>query len=429
MKKILIVGLLMTGCAGPSAEPEAITDAQRYRAEPRPHQAKPVEPSPGSLTLDQALALAERVHPDLSAAKARVDAAEGRAHQAGLLPNPTLVARMESAPFSGGTTSQAEYVAGINQRLPVGGRLGAARDSERLEAERLRREFDLRLFDVRAQVRGAFATALFASEVSKAQTELLELSRRAVTVAQARRAAGDATADEVARSEVEEARASLEAGKARGLRELALVRLSAALGDPALRTDSIEGSLEAVLEIPSLESVLVSLDAGPFEAIARADVESARARVDLAKAERIPDVSLDLFYRRLEQSKANTFDVGIVVPLPVFDRNQGRIRAAEAEQREAEARARSNRGDAIRRVREAHVKLSEAVNRTKLVKDQILPKAGTVLKVAEARYAAGELNLTEVLLMRRDGAAARLAYLEALRETMEAWAELKAFIR
>jgi outer membrane protein, heavy metal efflux system len=428
VKKILVV-LILSGCAGPEPEPYPLDEAARYRMEPASRPKPPQDAPVAGITLVRALAIAERSHPDLLMSAARVEASEGRITQAGAFPNPALVARMESAPFRGATTGDAEYLAGISQRLPVGGRLGAAGEAERLESERLRHEHALRVNEVQTRVRSSFATALFSTEVARLQARLLEHARRAVTVARARREAGDATADEVARAEMEEARARLEEDKAHGLQDLALVALATSLGDPAMRITSVEGTLESSLEIPALEAVLASLDGGPHAALARADIEAAKARIDQAKAERIPDITLDLIYRRLEVSKTNAFDVGVVVPLPILDRNGGRIRAAEAERREAEARARSTRGDAVRRVREAHVKLSEAVHHTTLAKEEILPKAETVLKVAEARYAAGDLSLADVLQVRRDFAAARLAYLDGLREVMEAWSELKAFLR
>lgn len=427
MKRILIVCSLVAGCASP--RPEPISEAERYRSAPAVREAKPKESAPQAMTLDQALSFAERVHPDLAISRARIDAAEGRADQAGAYPNPALIARMESAPFQGRTAGESEYLAGVSQRLPLGGRLGAAREADQREGQRLLREHDVRLLEIRSRVHGAYATALFATEVARLQAEILDFSRRAVTIVKARREAGDATADELARAEMEEARASLEEDKSHGLRDLAFVGLAAALGDPSLRIESLEGRPEAALEIPTLEQVLASLDSGPHEALARSTVEAARARVDLAKVERIPDVTLDLFYRRLQQSGTDAFDVGLTIPLPVFDRNQGRIRAAEAERREAEGQARTTRGEAVRRVREAHVKLSEAVKHSRLAKEGILPKAETVLRMAEARHSAGELSLADTLVVRRDHAAARLAYLDGLREVMEAWGELRVFLR
>ncbi len=430
MKKLSIAALVLAGCAGARPEPALPADAERDRSAPAVASRPPAPDAPlESLTLARALELAERLHPDLARARARVEAAEGRALQAGLLPNPSLVGRLESAPFEGSTTGEAEYLAGLSQRLPLGGRLGAAREVERREAERLRRDQEIRSLEIRSQVQGAFATSLFAAEVAKLQGETLELSRRAVDVVKARRAGGDATADELARAEMAEAWARLEEDKAHGLRELAFVGLAAALGAPELKVGAVEGPLETALELPTLASILAALDGGPHAALARSDVEAAQARLELARIERVPDVTLELFYRRLAHSETDAFDVGVVVPLPLFDRQAGSIREAKAGKRDAEARARATRGEAVRRIREAHVKLSEALTHSRLVREEIVPRAGTVLRAAEARHAAGDLSLADLLPIRRDYAAMRLTYLEALREVMEAWGELRLFLR
>ena len=83
------------------------------RRKPRPFHAS------------QALEFAERVHPDLAAAQAQVESAEGRALQAGLFPNPELVSRIEAAPVTGRIASRAEYVVGISQPAPLGQRLSS----------------------------------------------------------------------------------------------------------------------------------------------------------------------------------------------------------------------------------------------------------------------------------------------------------------
>ena len=422
MKKLFL--LVLAGCSSAPAE-TLPDDAERYRPAP---VVKTPEPPIERLDLPRALGLADRLHPELAQARARIEAAEGRARQAGLLPNPNLIGRVESAPFEGRTAGDAEYLAGVSQRFPVGGRLGAAREVEDRETERLRKEHELRRFEIRSRVQGAFATALFAAEVARVQADTLELARRAVAVARARRQAGDLAADDLARVEMEEARARLDEDKARGLRELAFVALAASIGEPGLKVSAVDGALESTLELPALESVLAALDQGPQAALARSDVEAARARIELARADRIPDVTLDLLYRRIGASDTDAFDVGLTVPLPLFDRQQGRLSEAKAGVREAEERGRAVRGDAVRQVREAHVKLSEALHHARLVKEEILPRAETVLRTAEARHAAGDLSLADILPIRRDYAAVRLAHLEALREVMEAWGSLKLFL-
>jgi cobalt-zinc-cadmium efflux system outer membrane protein len=140
-------------------------------------------------------------------------------------------------------------------------------------------------------------------------------------------------------------------------------------------------------------------------------------------------VKVEALYHRLEATRENTFDIGLSIPLPLFNRNQGRVREARAEAEAAEARLRSTRLDLHARLREAHAILTSSLATTRALQAEILPRADTVLKAAEARHAAGDMGLSEVLPIRRDWAAAQLAYLESLRDAMQAWVEVAALMR
>ena len=80
------------------------------------------------------------------------------------------------------------------------------------------------------------------------------------------------------------------------------------------------------------------LQTAPYLA-AQAEREAAAYRVEVAKRQAIPDVTVSLGVRRIEADKANAMLVGVSVPLPLFDRNCGNISAALAEKQGAEARA------------------------------------------------------------------------------------------
>jgi cobalt-zinc-cadmium efflux system outer membrane protein len=137
---------------------------------------------------------------------------------------------------------------------------------------------------------------------------------------------------------------------------------------------------------------------------------------------------VELLYHRLEASSANTFDVGLSVPLPLFNRNQGKLREARAEVAAAEARSRMTQNELTTRLRESYLQLTGALASSRTLKTEILGKADTVLKTAEARYAAGDISLTEILPVRRDWAAVQLSYLESLRDVMQAWAGLQPYL-
>lgn len=381
------------------------------------------------LTLEQALQMAERRQPELAEARALIEAAAGRAEQAGKFPNPDGIVKIEQAPFKGQTLNEAQYLAGIAQPVPLGGRLSKAREAETLERDRRTSELEVRRRELHRRVHSAFATALYQEQAFQSQTKIAESTEKAVTMAKARADAGDALPEDVARAEMELARAKVELRRTASLREQALFALLATIGDPSLSVRSLAGELDAAFEIPTLESLAADLSSNPTAVAADAAVRVGSARVDLAKAQRIPDVKVEVLYRRLQAEKENTFDVGLSIPLPLFDRNQGRLREARAELQAAEARSLATRNELSLRLREAHSQLTSALATSRALQTEILPRADTVLKAAEARYAAGDASLNDLLPVRRDWAAVRLSYLESLRDAMQAWAEVAGYLK
>jgi len=388
-------------------------------------EAKPTVKHVESLSLDQALEMAESLQPELAEARAMVEAAEGRARQAGAFPNPEAILGALQLPLDANASNQREYVAGVGQTLPLSGRLSKARQAELLDREVRARGLEVKRRDIRKRVHSAFATALYQEKAYQAQSEIQRNAGKAVATTQARVGAGDALREDVARVEMELARAKVESKRAESLRDQALVALTSAMGDATLSVKSLAGTLDATFEIPTLESLAANLSAQPESVLADADIRARTARVELAKAERIPDVKVELLYHRLEASQENTLDVGLSIPLPLFNRNQGRLREARAEAAAAEARSRMTQNELATRLRESHLQLTTALANSGTLKTEILSRAETVLKGAEARYAAGDISLAEILPVRRDWAAVQLSYLESLRDVMQAWAEIK----
>ena len=377
------------------------------------------------LTLDQAIRIALTNHPHLTEADANIEAARARASAAGKLPNPEAVARMESAPLSSGTTSQAEYVAGVSQTIPLGRRLSAARQVEEAVANLREKELEASALNLRKAVRSGFATALYASEVLKVQTNLGSNLRELLRITKARVEQGDAPALDLARLETEEAEQRLQIKAAAYLHHEALDALATALGDFRMPIHSLAGNLEESLELAEIRASGTVLDAHPGVAAMESEAAAQRARVRLAKAERIPDVNLDLFYRRLQGTRENAFDVGVRVPIPLFGRTRSRVREAESELRAAEARLESTRNEIGHQLHARELALERAVETVAVLKAEVLPKMHAILRGAEARYRAGDISLSELMVIRREATTNQMKYLESLRSVMEAWAALK----
>ncbi|MCI0747582.1 MAG: TolC family protein [Verrucomicrobia subdivision 3 bacterium] len=406
MKRILVLSIGLAGALA-SAEPALTNDA---------------------LTLDQAIALAERLHPELAEGEALLRAAQGRADQAGRLPNPRIIARTESVPTSGGATREAEYLAGFSQSFQFGGRLSKARSAERLAGETRLQELEMRRRDIRKRVHAAFATALYQEKAFLTLSNISRTFEQSATVIKARVDAGDALPEDLARIELELIRSKIERDRGSSMRQTALTQLAAAIGDPKTLITRLDGNLDVTFEIPTLESTAADLAEHPAALRAEADNKARAARLELAKAQRIPEVTFEALYRRLEGERRNTFDVGVSIPLPLFDRNVGNVREARAESAAAEARYRATQNELRSRAEESHLRLTAALGRRRALRDDVLPRARTVLETAELRYSAGDIRVSELLGVRRAWASLELDYLESLRDVAQAWADVQSLM-
>jgi oligopeptide/dipeptide ABC transporter ATP-binding protein len=246
-------------------------------------------------------------------------------------------------------------VAGFGQTIPLGNRLARAREAELLEREVRLRGLESVHRQLRKRVHGSFATALYQESAFEAQGRITAGLASMVAVTKARLDAGDVIPQDLARSEMVLARAEVELRSSESLRKQGLIALAAAVGDPDLEVRSVEGSLEVAFEVPTLDSLAANLSTQPELQAAEAGVRASGARIALAKAERIPDVKVEALYHRLEVSGQNTFDLGISIPMPLFNRNQGRLREARSETLAAEARVRNTLGQLSPAVYLGHV--------------------------------------------------------------------------
>jgi outer membrane protein, heavy metal efflux system len=378
----------------------------------------------GDLTLNQAIEMALNYRPELAKARAKIEAAAGRMDEAGRLPNPQVIARMESAPLGGGTTRQAEYLAGITQPIPLGGRRAAARTYERAERAWFEREHELLHWSIVREVRNAFATALYSLEALSAQSQLAHAAEELLRITRFLIQEGEAPQSDLVRMEAEMWREDLELARATALKEQAFAGLAAAVGKPGLNLTGLDGSLPDLLNIESQQGKIIRAEDHPQTLLSEAAIQSERARLALVRAERIPDLNLDLLYRRIESSREDAFDAGFTIAVPLFSRGRGRVQEAESLVKAAEAGFLQARNELTESVAGKKLQLSNAIAMVRLLENEILPRLEQSAQIDQARYAEGDIRLAELLLGRRELALARLSYLNQLRAAIDASAAL-----
>ena len=360
------------------------------------------------VTLGQALDKSLQASPRIVRAQAQLRAAEARAIQARLRPNPELELELENFAGTGpyDVFRQTETTLAVSQEFELGGERRARRGVAAAELSfaqlSLRKaEVDL-AFDVaaaHAELRAAEERAVLArSNITRAE----ELSRVAGLLVDAGR---DPPLRKL-RADALLAEARAEALRTFGQLLTARRRLGLliATDDPEL---SASGS-----DVPptgSLPPEAASLD----ERLAAAERDTSTARIALARAEGMPNITASGGVRRFEETGDHALVMGVSVPLPFKRSVRSGVPIATAERDAAEAAVLQARLDTAFTRREAENLLAAADERVAALSGAGLREATEALRVAELGYRAGKFPLLELIEAQEALNRARLAVIDA----------------
>jgi cobalt-zinc-cadmium efflux system outer membrane protein len=375
------------------------------------------------LTLEQAVAKALAANPGLRAAALDVAIADGLRRQAGLLPNPEIsYVREGSQPGFRTQTVQ------VNQLIELGGKRAARvrlADGERsLAAGKLR----VARSDLRADVTTAFFDALGAQErVRLAQTSL-EVAEKAATAAAKRVSAGRVSPVEQDRADVARAAARVELAQAESDLSIAQHVLAAWWGETTPAAGALAMPELDLASPPPLFELEQRLDASPQMRRARLQVEREEAQVSLDRSQRMPDLTLIVGNKKDDSIGRSQTVLGVSVPLPLFNRNQGTLQASLVRADKARAELDAERVRLHQGLATAYQRAQLSREQVRNMRDDILPAAQRVFDSAVTGFEAGKFGFLDVIDAQRTLLQIRSQYIEALYDRYRAVAELSRYV-
>ncbi len=384
----------------------------------------------GVINLHQALVLALMHNPDLKAFSWAVRAGEAKTLQAGLRPNPELETEIEEFGGSGALSGfrAIETVIQLSTPIELGGMRGKQRQVAVLETELAGWDYEAARLDVLTQVNRAFIDVLAAQEVVTLNEELVRLAEQVFNTAKAQVEAGKVSPVQQMRTQVElvNSRIALEASK-RGLEGAHFV-LAATWGSTSPAFEKVEGQLEMATPIPTVEQFADRVTQNPNIVRWAAEIAHRSAAIQLERSRRVPDLSIDGGMKHLSKSGDVTFILGLSLPLPLFDRNQGAIREAEynlakafEEQKSAEVTVRTA-------LATAYSALSAVAATVSSLKNEVLPSAQGTFDAVTEGYRIGKFDFLEMLDAQRTLFDVKGSYIDALARYHKAVADVERLI-
>lgn len=378
--------------------------------------------SPG-LSLAEAIGMALQHSPELRAAQYELQASDGGVVQAGARPNPELQTLLEDTRAQTRTTTVQ-----ISQPIELGGKRAARVSAAQLLQAQVAIDLQARRAQVRADVTEAFFAMAIAQERVRLAQASSDLAMRASQAVAKRVQAGKVSPVEETRAKVAQAAVAVELLQAQSEMRVAQQRLGSLLGKPSSTLTAInwQASVDAAAAItPAFLSRQASrLTEAPLLRQARLEVDRRRALTDLEEARRIPDVTVTLGTKRSQELGRNQAVVGLALPLPVWDTNQGNVLQALRLQDKAQAdlvatqmRVDSQWSQLSERFQAAHAEVQA-------LQQDVLPGAQSAWQAAVTGFELGKFSFLETLDAQRTLFQARAQYLRALGEKHRAAADI-----
>ena len=400
--------------------------------------AQSLQPGP-PLTLQQLEEMALANNPTVQQAQAGVDAARGRARQAGAWPNPVLgYFGEEMSP--GATTRWGEHGGFAEQTILLGGKLRLSREVFEREVAQADALQEMQRLRVLSSVRTLFYDVLTTERRVDVLDRLTQLVAEAVGVSRQLFNVGAADRPDVLESEIEARRTQLELTAAKNELNTTRLQLAALAGDLSIASRPFTGSIDQA--IPELErdaTVRALVERSPQVRVVRESAERARAVVARARRETFPDVFVrgGLAYNRelLEITAGGRPEaVGweglaeIGVSIPLFNRNRGGIAAARADEVRAEGERRRLELDLQARGGMVFDDYLTALRRVEVYRDEIVPMAEEAYRLYLARYREMAAAYPQVLIAQRTLFEMTTEYFENLEDAWRAALRLQGFL-
>lgn len=382
-----------------------------------------VDTSNAPLTLEQAISMALATSPELRSAAQSVAIAEGARVQAGLFPNPEISLLREGMSSTSGRTDTYQ----LSQALELGGKRGARiklADQDRILALG---DVTVGKADLRADVIAAFLEAITAQEHVTLAKESLSLAGKATSAASRRVAAGKISPLEKTRSSVVEAGARLELSQALADATLAKRRLAALWGSTEPEKRPLQTPDIDLAAIPPLAELQSRLDTSPQMQRAKIQIARQESQVNLAKADRIPDLTVTLGQKKDRMTNVSQTVVGLAIPLPLFNRNQGNLLSALRSVDKARTDAEVEYLRASQAIADAHQRASVAQEQIDSMRKEILPAAQSAFDAAVTGFELGKFGFIDVLDAQRTLFQSRAQYLSALSARYRSLADLQRY--
>ncbi len=376
------------------------------------------------LTLQEALNLAINANPEIAVALREREAIKGMRIQAAVRPNPSVSTSIQDTR----STNRQTYLQ-LNQEIELGSKREARIEAADSFYSKANAELENKKTEIHANVITAFYEILVAQERLSLAKSSLGVANLALNAASKRVKAGKGSPVEETKSKIAESTAKIELSQAGAQLTNSRKRLAALWGNASPAFESAEGQVTYIPETVALTELSAMLENAPAIKLAKIEIDTRGAVTKIERSKGTPNITISAgVVNNQELDGRNQALLGLSIPIPLFDRNQGNLQEAVSRQYKAQDELAALKNQLEANLSGQYERLSAARQAAESLKTEILPGAQSAFDAANKGFSAGKFNFLDVLDAQRTLVQAKSQYIQALSEAHQAVAEIERIL-
>ncbi len=328
--------------------------------------------------------------------------------------------------------AEYDFATGFKQRFPITGRLKKAKAVARVDVAMALAEVRNQERLLAGEVLGFSRELLVTQEKLKANQEIQSVIQKVIEVSEKRLKVAEVSAADVNSAKLELQRLALAQATLSNQQEIAATTLNRLLGREPQTPLQMSGATRAEFDTNTVAEISrQAIARRPDRQLAALGINRAGAEIKLAKAEKWEDWTVGFDYSRsvskfdapIGTKTDNFLGVGVSIPLPFWNRNQGRVSEAQATQQRAEAELAALDLRIATEAQTAENQMRRLLDILHQYREESIKLAEENIALLQKGYADGLVTITAVIQAQQQLTELRQSYLEALADFIRAKTE------
>lgn len=379
------------------------------------------------VSFDEAVSKTLTLSPKIRIAASDMSAKAGTQIQSALLPNPVLSYGVQNVfgnkDWQGWKSAESQY--GISQLIETGGKRGYRYQTASFQYYASQAGFEASQLVVLNRLLKLFSSAASAQESYQLAVDQTKIAEEVYKTVSAKVEAGKVSVIQQNKAEIAFSTAQIDLEKAEADFFKSKERLAVLWGASSPDFDRVSFAFYEISFPDQLEKYLSGIRKNPELVRSQMEVNAANQNLKLEKSLAIPDITVTLGYRTLQNTGNKGMALGVSIPLPFFNQNQGNVQRAMAETLKTRDQYIELELALENKLALAHAELIRAYKEADKIRSTVLKAATESFELAKEGYVEGKFEYLDMLDSQKTLFEVRERYIQALLNYHQSLADIE----